>query len=408
MQARIGGAKASTPSSSSAAAAAVRGPPISTGNGNGPSNDDEQVAFWRRTGAIPRVPPPTQPPAVQQQQQQPRRGLFSKMFSGVGATTAATSNSSSSPSPAASSRTTSSSSSSRFASTLGSSTTSLLRSISPVSRLPPPAAAAAAAAAAAQQQQPPPPKREPTQRDTRSESRDLPAAAKSYVYKTRTPVPVKPEDLPPIGASAQAARSSYVYRTRVPRRAIVDSLAHHQSFDETDYACGGGGGGAGPGGEGGNPITRRRGAVKHQKVHMVRNHKLVAKFFRQPTFCALCKEFLWGFGKQGYQCQSCLTAVHKKCHNKLLTKCNGGGRESENTIYLRERFKVDVPHRFRLHTFVSPTFCDHCGSMLYGLFRQGVKCDVILFRSLAVVPLQKRVARPDSRETEKSEISRVD
>ncbi|XP_030761575.1 putative protein kinase C delta type homolog isoform X5 [Sitophilus oryzae] len=112
-----------------------------------------------------------------------------------------------------------------------------------------------------------------------------------------------------------------------------------------------------------------------QKVHSVKGHKFVAKFFRQPTFCAFCKDFLWGFGKQGYQCQSCQTAVHKKCHDKLLSKCSGSGINSESTIYLRERFKVDVPHRFKIHNYMSPTFCDHCGSLLYGLYRQGLKCE---------------------------------
>ena len=44
--------------------------------------------------------------------------------------------------------------------------------------------------------------------------------------------------------------------------------------------------------------------MKHQRTHDTNGHKFVAKFFRQPTFCAFCKEFLWGFGKQGYQCIS--------------------------------------------------------------------------------------------------------
>ena len=43
--------------------------------------------------------------------------------------------------------------------------------------------------------------------------------------------------------------------------------------------------------------------------------------------------------------------------------------------FLKERFKIDVPHRFRPHTFLGPTFCDMCGQLMHGLFRQGVKCE---------------------------------
>ena len=40
-------------------------------------------------------------------------------------------------------------------------------------------------------------------------------------------------------------------------------------------------------------ITRRRGAIKHQKIHEVKGHKFIAKFFRQPTYCSFCSDFLW-------------------------------------------------------------------------------------------------------------------
>uniref|UniRef100_A0A336K1T5 protein kinase C n=1 Tax=Culicoides sonorensis TaxID=179676 RepID=A0A336K1T5_CULSO len=122
-------------------------------------------------------------------------------------------------------------------------------------------------------------------------------------------------------------------------------------------------------------ITKRRCAIKILRTHEINGHKFIAKFFRQPTFCAFCKDFLWGFRKQGYQCRTCLTAVHKRCHEKLLGQCSGSSSNTESTNYLRERLKIDVPHRFRVYTFMSPTFCDHCGSLLYGFFRQGLKCE---------------------------------
>ncbi|CAH1784212.1 unnamed protein product [Owenia fusiformis] len=123
-------------------------------------------------------------------------------------------------------------------------------------------------------------------------------------------------------------------------------------------------------------ITRRRGAMKLQKVHESRGHQFIAKFFKQPTFCTFCNEFLWGLNKQGYQCKVCNAAVHKKCHELIIAQCPGSAKDSRETKMLTERFHVNVPHRFKVNNYMSPTFCEHCGTMLYGLFRQGLKCQL--------------------------------
>lgn len=33
------------------------------------------------------------------------------------------------------------------------------------------------------------------------------------------------------------------------------------------------------------------------------------------------------------------------------------------------------PHALNVHSYKAPTFCDFCGEMLFGLVRQGLKCE---------------------------------
>ncbi|XP_058417127.1 protein kinase C delta type isoform X2 [Diceros bicornis minor] len=123
------------------------------------------------------------------------------------------------------------------------------------------------------------------------------------------------------------------------------------------------------------PTMNRRGAIKQAKIHYIKNHEFIATFFGQPTFCSVCKEFVWGLNKQGYKCRQCNAAIHKKCIDKIIGRCTGTAANSRDTIFQKERFNIDMPHRFKVYNYMSPTFCDHCGSLLWGLVKQGLKCE---------------------------------
>ncbi|XP_063047441.1 protein kinase C epsilon type [Engraulis encrasicolus] len=122
---------------------------------------------------------------------------------------------------------------------------------------------------------------------------------------------------------------------------------------------------------------KRQGAVR-RRVHQVNGHKFMATYLRQPTYCSHCRDFIWGvLGKQGYQCQVCTCVVHKRCHELIITKCAGLKKQEDVAEEVgSQRFSVNMPHKFSIHNYKVPTFCDHCGSLLWGLLRQGLQCKV--------------------------------
>jgi len=129
--------------------------------------------------------------------------------------------------------------------------------------------------------------------------------------------------------------------------------------------------------QGENPIEESTMPNRHEKniekVFPVFGHRFVAKAFNEFVYCAVDRDFIWGFGKQGLSCEQCGMTLHKWCYTKIVTPCPGstlsqqGGRDAM-------KFEARIAHNFKLKTYGKPTFCELCGSLLWGITKQGYQC----------------------------------
>jgi hypothetical protein len=79
-------------------------------------------------------------------------------------------------------------------------------------------------------------------------------------------------------------------------------------------------------------------------------HKFVQRQFYQIILCAFCNEFL--LNAVGYQCEDCRYTCHKKCYEKVVTKCISKSNTGVSTqsvpalyLYLMVSYRMTMPRR---------------------------------------------------------------
>ncbi|CAK9439415.1 uncharacterized protein LODBEIA_P35470 [Lodderomyces beijingensis] len=181
----------------------------------------------------------------------------------------------------------------------------------------------------------------------------------------------------PAGAAAATAQNE-VYPTRSPGRAEHDAAEPHQKVQVSTWIslepCGQmllslnfeksvtqGKQFMGPLG--------RHGAIRQKKeeVFEQQGHQFVQKQFYNVMCCALCGEFL---RYSGFQCQDCKFLCHKKCYQKVVTKCISKSGADYDAAQLKHR----IPHRFEPITNHGTKWCCHCGYLLPWGKKNARKC----------------------------------
>ncbi|XP_036322643.1 serine/threonine-protein kinase D3-like [Rhagoletis pomonella] len=73
-------------------------------------------------------------------------------------------------------------------------------------------------------------------------------------------------------------------------------------------------------------------------------------------------------------------------------------------LYPTSEMPTLKPHTLNVHSYKAPTFCDFCGEMLFGLVRQGLKCDGCgqNYHKRCVVKIPNNCSRPNETSSRRS------
>eukprot|EP00123_Amoebidium_parasiticum_P018404 comp24192_c0_seq1/m.44371 comp24192_c0_seq1/g.44371 ORF comp24192_c0_seq1/g.44371 comp24192_c0_seq1/m.44371 type:complete len:891 (-) comp24192_c0_seq1:514-3186(-) len=138
-------------------------------------------------------------------------------------------------------------------------------------------------------------------------------------------------------------------------------------------------------------IRRRTLVQRRGKVVNVKGHAFLSTTLYGLKKCSVCQQTMSGSGRPVYQCELCNYSCHKDCcvSEKIFQQCpklpSSGPTPKGKAPAVqtpsspgnadKSRISHQIPHRFDVFKAFRPEFCCHCGTMVFGIRAQGLKCE---------------------------------